>query len=233
MVNADGSIAVENTFFKQNTMIYASYEANKYQVSYDMQGGSDGSTSREATFGQLFPTAKAPNRDGYSFQGYYTETNGLGEGIYNKFMVTDTYYTYDHDVTVYAHWLDDVPPGLTFTANYDSWTNKQIVLTAEAEDAGSGLRQVCIYLVNADGSESLVAQKCGTTEAELTAEFTNETVGITRYRAIAEDMEGNIAESYCVAYYDITAPTGTVVEVDESFGKFKLELDITDIDIGD
>lgn len=233
VVNADGSIAVEDTFFKQNTMIYASYEANKYQVSYDMQGGSDGSTSREATFGQLFPTAKAPNRDGYSFQGYYTETNGLGEGIYNKFMATDTYYTYDHDVTVYAHWLDDVPPGLTFTANYDSWTNKQIVLTAEAEDAGSGLRQVCIYLVNADGSESLVAQKCGTTEAELTAEFTNETVGITRYRAIAEDMEGNIAESYCVAYYDITAPTGTVMEVDESFGKFKLELDITDIDIGD
>lgn len=233
VVNADGSIAVENTFFKQNTMIYASYEANKYQVSYDMQGGSDGSTSREATFGQLFPTAKAPNRDGYSFQGYYTETNGLGEGIYNKFMVTDIVYDYVQDLTLYAHWLDDVLPGLTFTANYDSWTNKQIVLTAEAEDAGSGLRQVCIYLENADGSESLVAQKCGTTEAELTAEFTNETVGITRYRAIAEDMEGNIAESYCAAYYDITAPTGTVVEVDESFGKFKLELDITDIDIGE
>lgn len=233
VVNADGSIAVENSFFKQNTMIYASYEANKYKVTYDMQGGKAGSSSKEAIFNQLFPTAKAPIKDGASFQGYYTKINGQGECIYNKFMATDTYYTYDHDVTVYAHWLDDVLPGLTFTANYDSWTNKQIVLTAEAEDAGSGLRQVCIYLENADGSESLVAQKCGTTEAELTAEFTNETVGITRYRAIAEDMEGNIAESYCAAYYDITAPTGTVVEVDESFGKFKLELDITDIDIGD
>lgn len=233
VVDANGNIAVKNDFFKENAMLYAIYEANTYQVTYDMQGGKEGSSSKEAIFNQLFPTAKAPIKDGASFQGYYTKPNGQGECIYNKFMATDTYYTYDHDVTVYAHWLDDVPPGLTFTANYDSWTNKQIVLTAEAEDAGSGLRQVCIYLVNADGSESLVAQKCGTTEAELTAEFTNETVGITRYRAIAEDMEGNIAESYCVAYYDITAPTGTVMEVDESFGKFKLELDITDIDIGD
>ena len=233
VVDANGNIAVKNDFFKENAMLYAIYEANTYQVTYDMQGGKEGSSSKEAIFNQLFPTAKAPIKDGASFQGYYTKPNGQGECIYNKFMATDTYYTYDHDVTVYAHWLDDVPPGLTFTANYDSWTNKQIVLTAEAEDAGSGLRQVCIYLVNADGSENLVAQKSSTGVTELTVNYTNETVGITRYRAIAEDMEGNIAESYCVAYYDITAPTGTVVEVDESFGKFKLELDITDIDIGD
>lgn len=233
VVDANGNIKVGNDFFKENAMLYALFEANKYQVTYDMQGGKDGSTSKEATFNQLFPTAKAPIKDGASFQGYYTKPNGQGECVYNRFMATDTYYTYDQDVTVYAHWLDDVPPGLTFTANYDSWTNKQIVLTAEAEDAGSGLKKVCIYLVNANGSESLVAQKSGTGEAELTAEFTNETVGITRYRAIAEDMEGNTAESYCVAYYDITAPTGTVVEVDDSFGQFKLELDITDIDIGD
>lgn len=232
VVNADGSIAVENTFFKQNTMIYASYEANKYQVSYDMQGGSDGSTSKEATFNQLFPIAKAPTKDGASFQGYYTQPNGQGERIYNKFMATDTYYTDDHDVTVYARWTDDVPPTLTFTANYDSWTNKQIVLTAEAEDAGSGLKKVCIYLVKADGSESLVAQKNGTGETELNITFTNETVGITRYRAIAEDMNGNTAESYCVAYYDIVAPDGTVVEKDDSFGKLTFELDITDIDTG-
>ena len=233
MVNADGSIAVENTFFKQNTMIYASYEANKYQVSYDMQGGSDGSTSREATFGQLFPTAKAPNRDGYSFQGYYTETNGLGEGIYNKFMATDIVYDYVQDLTLYAHWTDDVAPALTFNADYDTWTNQKITLTAKAQDNGSGLKSLLIYQVNGDGTESLVAQKNGTGETELTVQYTNETEGITRYRAVTEDMEGNTAENYCVAYYDIVAPDGMLVEKDESFGKFKLELDITDIDIGE
>lgn len=233
VVDANGNIKVKNDFFKENAMLYATYEANKYQVTYDMQGGKNGSTSKEATFNQLFPIAKAPTKDGASFQGYYTKPNGQGERIYNKFMATDTYYTDDHDVTVYAHWTDDVPPTLTFTANYDSWTNKQIVLTAEAEDAGSGLKKVCIYLVKADGSESLVAQKNGTGETELNTKFTNETVGITRYKAITEDMNGNTAESYCVAYYDITAPIGVVVEADDSFGQFKLELDITDIDIGD
>lgn len=233
VVDANGNIKVKNDFFKENAMLYATYEANKYQVTYDMQGGKNGSTSKEATFNQLFPIAKAPTKDGASFQGYYTKPNGQGERIYNKFMATDTYYTDDHDVTVYAHWTDDVPPTLTFTANYDSWTNKQIVLTAEAEDAGSGLKKVCIYLVKADGSESLVAQKNGTGETELNTKFTNETVGITRYKAITEDMNGNTAESYCVAYYDITAPTGVVVEADDSFGQFKFELDITDIDIGD
>lgn len=233
VVNADGSIAVENTFFKQNTMIYASYEANKYQVSYDMQGGSDGSTSREATFGQLFPTAKAPNRDGYSFQGYYTETNGLGEGIYNKFMATDIVYDYVQDLTLYAHWTDDVAPALTFNADYDTWTNQKITLTAKAQDNGSGLKSLLIYQVNGDGTESLVAQKNGTGETEVTVQYTNETEGITRYRAVTEDMEGNTAENYCVAYYDIVAPDGMLVEKDDSFGKFKLELDITDIDIGD
>lgn len=233
VVNADGSIAVENTFFKQNTMIYASYEANKYKVTYDMQGGSDGSTSREATFGQLFPTAKAPNRDGYSFQGYYTETNGLGEGIYNKFMATDIVYDYVQDLTLYAHWTDDVAPALTFNADYDTWTNQKITLTAKAQDNGSGLKSLLIYQVNGDGTESLVAQKNGTGETELTVQYTNETEGITRYRAVTEDMEGNTAENYCVAYYDIVAPDGMLVEKDDSFGKFKLELDITDIDIGD
>ena len=233
VVNADGSIAVENTFFKQNTMIYASYEANKYKVTYDMQGGSDGSTSREATFGQLFPTAKAPNRDGYSFQGYYTETNGLGEGIYNKFMATDIVYDYVQDLTLYAHWTDDVAPALTFNADYDTWTNQKITLTAKAQDNGSGLKSLLIYQVNGDGTESLVAQKNGTGETELTVQYTNETEGITRYRAVTEDMEGNTAENYCVAYYDIVAPDGMLVEKDDSFGKFKLELDITDIDIGE
>lgn len=232
VVNADGSIAVENTFFKQNTMIYASYEANKYEVSYDMQGGSDGSTLCTATFGQLFPIAKAPNRDGYSFQGYYTEEKGMGECIYNRFMATDTVYDYVQNITLYAHWLDDVAPELTFTADYDTWTNQKITLTAKAQDEGSGLKSLLIYQVNGDGTERLVAQKNGTGETESAVQYTNETEGITRYRAVTEDMEGNTAESYCVAYYDIVAPDGTVVEKDDSFGKLTFELDITDIDTG-
>ena len=73
-------------------------------ITLDQQGGVGGTESVVATFGQDMPAVTIPTRDGYFFEGYFTED---GSQYYNtdgtSFKAWDKE---DATYTLYAHWND-------------------------------------------------------------------------------------------------------------------------------
>ena len=97
--------------------LYAKWIGNTYAVTFDKQGGTGGSTSTTATYGQQLPSGlTAPTKPGYEFRGYYSNKNDE----WAESQGDDTYYGgkqyYDKDMngvepwdkteaaTIYAHW---------------------------------------------------------------------------------------------------------------------------------
>lgn len=233
IVTNTGAINVVNTFFIRDALIHADWEANKYTVTFDKQGGEYGSDTAVATYDKSFPVADAPVRAGYTFKGYYTAKNGGGTQIYNENMASDTIYKYTNGVTLYAYWVDDILPQVELTVNINDWTNQKVTLTAEASDYGVGLKSLYIYRISENGSLITVASATALNGIKTkTLTFTNTQEGSIRYKAVVTDVNGCTAESYNTAYYDITAPTGTNIEVDVEDNVFTIELDITDINTG-
>lgn len=100
---ADGSSA--RTWNKaSNTKLYAHWTANKYTVTLNSQNGTGGSTSVEATYGSAMPSANMPTRTGYTFGGYYTETNGGGTQYYNESGGSTSNWNIANATTLYAKW---------------------------------------------------------------------------------------------------------------------------------
>lgn len=232
IVNSDGKIVVGNTFFTSDRTIYANWEARQFPVKFDKQGGTQGSDMAIATYDKVYPVVDAPDRNGYTFKGYYTEPGGKGTMVYNENMASDTVFQETNSVTLYAYWVDEVPPEVMLNVSIAGWTNDAVVLTAEASDYGSGLKSLEIYRIEGDGSEVLVssANLNGVKSKELS--ITNAKEGIVRYKAVATDVAGQTAESYNVVYYDITSPKETEIKVNITENVFDVEIDITDINTG-
>lgn len=232
-VDSTGKINVTNTFFKKDTTVHANWQVNQYAVNFDKQGGEYGSASTIATYGDLFPTADAPVRSGYTFKGYFTQINGKGTCIYNEYMTTDKRYSYTEDTTLYAYWVDDVRPDVVSNVSIETWTNQEVMITADAWDYGGGLESLAIYRINSDNTLTEVAAVQNLNGVKFqTLSYVNITEGIVRYKAVAVDINGNIVESYSVVYYDTTAPAGNVVEEQVEDNKFYFDIDITDINPG-
>ncbi len=233
IISSTGAFQQPNTYFKGNATIYANWKAKTFPVTFDKQGGRYGSDSATATYGELYPIADSPEKPGFRFMGYYTGTNGTGTHIYSEFMNSTEKYMLTTGTTLYAYWVDDILPVVNLTVTNNKWTNQLVTVTAEACDFGSGLESVHIYRIEADGTEVPVASVTGLNDAttkELS--FTNTTEGIVRYKAVATDQKGNVAESYNVVYYDTKAPTGTIIDKLVEDNRFYFDIDITDINTG-
>ncbi len=86
--------------------LYAKWRNKTYNINLDQQGGTGGSTSVIATYNMAMPTSNKPYRSGYTFQGYYTSTNGNGIKYYNQNMTSANTWLQDNDnVTLYAYWI--------------------------------------------------------------------------------------------------------------------------------
>ena len=92
--------------------LYAVWKGAKTNVHFQFMGGSSGTTSCEAAYGELLPsgTLAAPNRYGYQFAGYYTLANKGGEQVYNADMSlaqqfkTKPWNSVATDVNLFAAW---------------------------------------------------------------------------------------------------------------------------------
>lgn len=232
LIDTDGKILTESTYYTKNTTIYASYEKEEYQIIFDKQGGTGGDDSVTAVYEEYVPDAVAPIWTGYTFQGYYTKPNGGGEMYYNEFMVSDRIYQIEGDLTLYAYWEDNSAPEITLSVSCETWTNQKVTLTANAYDFGSGLSSVKIYRIEEDGQTLVreVVNLNGISSTEISFENTKE--GIIRYKAVATDMSGESAEYYNVVYYDITAPAGEVLEAEINGNTFYFDIEVTDINPG-
>ncbi|MFQ6723807.1 MAG: InlB B-repeat-containing protein, partial [Clostridia bacterium] len=67
-------ISSNMTMPANNLTIYGSWTANKYTVSFDVNGGDNNIASKSATFGQPYGTLPKPSRAGYEFDGWYGDT---------------------------------------------------------------------------------------------------------------------------------------------------------------
>ncbi len=92
----------ENT--ESNTTLYAKWTANTYTVTLDKQSGTGGTGSVTATYDSAMPSAEAPSKTGYTFGGYFTETNGSGTQYYNADMSSAHIWDIAADQTLYAKW---------------------------------------------------------------------------------------------------------------------------------
>lgn len=80
------------------TTLYAHWIGKKYTVTLDANGGTVSMASRTATYGSEYPALPAPTREGYTFDGWYTQKTG-GTKVDDNTTVTTA-----ANHTLYAHW---------------------------------------------------------------------------------------------------------------------------------
>ena len=88
----------------EDITLYAKWEVASYTITFDQQEGTGGTTSVTAQYGAKLSAITIPSRDGYLFDGYYTQTSGKGTKYYNADGTTTK--TMPHNVsTLYAKWV--------------------------------------------------------------------------------------------------------------------------------
>jgi uncharacterized repeat protein (TIGR02543 family) len=110
-INGSGTRYTDITVYKEtNSMtLYAKWTANPYTLNFDARGGAQ-VNSQQATYGTAVGTLPGTDRRGYTFGGWYTETNG--DGI--RYTETTVYGT-AASMTLYAKWTIN-----SFTISFDA-----------------------------------------------------------------------------------------------------------------
>lgn len=90
---------------RQYYLLYAKYD-NRWAVSLDQKGGSGGTQSVTATYGQAMPEITVPTRAGYTFLGYF-DTDALSGGTqyYTASGASARNWDKSSDATLYARWI--------------------------------------------------------------------------------------------------------------------------------
>ena len=104
IIDSTGKIVGSKTYTIENNTLYAHWTANKYKVTLDRQGATNGSSSVTATYNSAMPSISVPTKTGYTFQGYYTSTNGGGTKYYNSTGTSARNYDMAYATTLYAYW---------------------------------------------------------------------------------------------------------------------------------
>jgi len=78
--------------------IYAVWNVNTYTLSFDANGGSVSTTSKNVAYNATYGTLPTPTRTGYTFDGWYTSASGGTK------KTSSSTYTTAGNSTLYAHW---------------------------------------------------------------------------------------------------------------------------------
>ena len=105
-----------------NQTLYAHWQANTYTITFDKQTGIGGDDSTTVTYDANNYSVAIPSKEGHSFQGYFTETNGGGTKYYNADGSNAKTWNIPNDTTLYAHWKTN-PYTISFNSNGGSNVN--------------------------------------------------------------------------------------------------------------
>jgi len=91
---------------------YSDYEVRekdeKYTITFDSQGADVGGTaSGEVMYQQDMPAIVVPQRNGYKFLGYFSDSDGDGVHYYDEKGLSLQKYNRINDITLYAHWAEE------------------------------------------------------------------------------------------------------------------------------
>jgi uncharacterized repeat protein (TIGR02543 family) len=80
--------------------LYAHWTPNSYTVRFDAQGGTADPTEMTVTFDAAYGALATASREGYSFDGWFTEPAGAGSRIIDSSIVS-----IPNDHSLYANWI--------------------------------------------------------------------------------------------------------------------------------
>ena len=83
-----------------------------YRVTLDRQGGSGGTESVLATYGDVMPSIEVPIRKACTFDGYYTSTGGNGMQYYTESGTSARKWDKPEELTLYAKWTPTIKPAV-------------------------------------------------------------------------------------------------------------------------
>ncbi len=116
------------TVYTSNITLYAKWTPEVI-VTFDKDGG-DGIANRiTLVYGQTYGTLPSVTRDGYTFGGWWTEANGGGSQVTGATILLTV-----SDHTLYAKWIFEATPGLTYT--YDASSDSYSVSKGAFDPAG-------------------------------------------------------------------------------------------------
>ncbi|MBP3345070.1 MAG: InlB B-repeat-containing protein, partial [Clostridia bacterium] len=134
---SDGSSYTSNEVGTEKTETYtAQWTANTYNITFDKQGGSGGTSTASATYGSTLPSITLPTRTGFTFGGYYTAINGGGTQYYTASGGKSRTFNNAGHLTLYAKWtaanynLTINPDGGTYNGSSSNTTVAQPYLTS-------------------------------------------------------------------------------------------------------
>ncbi|MBR4522697.1 MAG: InlB B-repeat-containing protein, partial [Kiritimatiellae bacterium] len=104
-ITATTTVAITNS-----QTLYAHWTANTYTVTFDANGGSVTTASKEVTYDAAYGDLPTPTRTGYAFAGWYTTSSGGTE------VTGETTVKITAAQTLYAHWTAK-QSALTFNVN--------------------------------------------------------------------------------------------------------------------
>ncbi len=102
-----GSKSTINVTFFQT--IYAAWKADTYTVSFNANGGTCPTASKEVNFNSAYGTLPIPTRTGYGFDGWFTSAQG------GSAVNADTVMSTASNHTLYAHWSANA-----YTVNFNA-----------------------------------------------------------------------------------------------------------------
>jgi len=126
VVYANGASYTVNQSNRGPKTLYAKWNANKYTVTLDLQGGQTGSTSVEATYDAAMPSMTVPTRKGFTFAGYYDAVTG-GTKYYNADGSSARTWNKASNATLYARWTIDPMTNVTYLDSLNQTIAQEVV----------------------------------------------------------------------------------------------------------
>lgn len=110
-------ITPSSTVSASYTSLYAHYKAKTYTVTFNANGGSCSTKSKPVTYDSTYGSLPTPTRNGYTFVGWYTSSDGGNQ------RTSSSKVTITSNTTLYAHWSAR-PYTVTFDAKNGSCSTK-------------------------------------------------------------------------------------------------------------
>jgi len=213
----DGQVVVNLASVNNTTnTFYALWVGQAYVVTFDAQGGAVDPLTMNARYGTPFGPLPVPTQDGFTFGGWFTLADGLGEQI-----TEDSYMNWEEPLTLFALWTPGEPPEPPTDPDYSIVFNSGTGETAEQFFAAAPAVSMDLNLntfVRAGYSFVNWTDEEGTTYAD------GATVVIATMQALANEdgvvtLTANWVANDYVVTFDVGSGEGTFDAITVTFGQ--------------